>query len=102
MKFILRLGGLRQPTIKCGGKRNGFFDSLDHCYFIAAVMKLIVGFRVLNKTSEEYWFLTKFNFTHAHVEGNVEMGMIKSSTEYFLVRLLTHSRLEFIINIFNA
>ena len=98
MKRILKLGCLRQPTNKCGEKKN----SLDHCYFIAAVIKVIVGFLVLNKTSEEYWFLTKFNFTHVHVEGNVEIGRITSLTEYFLVRLLTHSRLEFIINILNV
>ncbi|XP_067043990.1 uncharacterized skeletal organic matrix protein 1-like [Acropora muricata] len=57
-----------------------------------AVITVIVGFRVLNKTSEEYWFLTKFNFSHVQVEGNMEIGRITSSTEYFLVRLLTHSR----------
>ncbi|XP_015758124.1 PREDICTED: uncharacterized protein LOC107337478 [Acropora digitifera] len=57
-----------------------------------AVITVTVRFRVLNKTSEEYWFLTKFNFSHVQVEGNMEIGRITSLTEYFLVRLLTHSR----------
>lgn len=57
-----------------------------------AAITVTVRFRVLNKTSEEYWFLTKFNFSHVHVEGNMEIGRITSLTEYFLVRLLTHSR----------
>ncbi|XP_067045179.1 uncharacterized skeletal organic matrix protein 1-like [Acropora muricata] len=57
-----------------------------------AVIRVTVRFRVRNKTSEEYWFLTKFNFSHVHVEGNMEIGRITSLTEYFLVRLLTHSR----------
>ena len=82
-------------------EKNPFFDALDHCYFIAAVVTVIVGFRVLNKTTEEYWFLTKFNFSRVQVEGNMEIGRITSSTEYFLVRLLTHSRLKFTIDTFN-
>ncbi|KAK2565408.1 hypothetical protein P5673_010459, partial [Acropora cervicornis] len=57
-----------------------------------AAITVTVRFRVLNKTSEEYWFLTKFNFSDVHVEGNMEIGRITSLTEYFLVRLLTHSR----------
>lgn len=57
-----------------------------------AAISVTVRFRVLNKTSEEYWFLTKFNFSDVHVEGNMEIGRITSLTEYFLVRLLTHSR----------
>ena len=83
-------------------EKNCFFDSLYHCYFIAAVIKVTVGFRVLNKTSDEYWFLAKFNFSHVHVEGNMDIGKITSLTEYFLVRLLTHSRLKFTIDTFNV
>jgi len=83
-------------------RKNPFFDPLDHCHFIAAAITVTVSFRVLNKTSEEYWFLTKFNFSDVHVEGNMEIGGITSLTEYFLVRLLTHSRLKFATDTFNA
>ncbi|XP_078363157.1 uncharacterized protein LOC144647255 [Oculina patagonica] len=54
----------------------------------------IVEIRVLNKTSEEYWFLMKINIT---VEGdNVgNMGGVKSGiTDYFLIKLKVTSRLK--------
>ena len=38
---------------------------------IASTIRAIVGIRVLNKTSEEYWFLMKFNLSH--VGGNMEI-----------------------------
>ncbi|XP_068707581.1 uncharacterized protein [Montipora foliosa] len=50
-----------------------------------AAIRLLVGIVVHNKTSEEYWFLIKFNLSH--VGGDVEIGSMKMLTEYFLVRL---------------
>ena len=61
--------------------------------FISDTIRVIVGIRVLNKTSEEYWFLMKFNFTQ--VGGNVDIKDVNVTAEFFLVRLQFDSRLKF-------
>ena len=38
----------------------------------AATIRAIVGIEVLNKTSEEYWFLMKFDLSY--LDGNVDLG----------------------------
>ena len=61
--------------------------------FIADSIQAIVSLRVLNKTSDEYWFLMKINITAA--DGNVKIQGFdqntRSYTDYFLVRLLLGS-----------
>ena len=56
---------------------------------IAGAIRAIVGIRVLNKTSDEYWFLMKFNLSH--VDGNMEIKNVNIITEYFLIQLKTGS-----------
>lgn len=53
-------------------------------------IRSIIGIRVLNKTSEEYWFLMKFNLSY--VNGDMDIRGMKVTTEYFLVRLQIASR----------
>lgn len=64
------------------------------CIFSAGNIHVIVSFRVLNKTSDEYWFLTKINITVA--DGNINVQGLnqkaKGHAEYFLVRLHISSR----------
>ena len=50
--------------------------------------------RVLNNTSEEYWFLMNFNFSH--LSGNVDIRGVKIMAAYFLVRLRINSRSLFL------
>lgn len=55
--------------------------------FIAGTITALVGIHVLNKTTEEYWFLMKINIT---VEGDSvgDMGGVKSGImDFFLVKL---------------
>lgn len=59
---------------------------------IAGTIRAIVGIRVLNKTSEEYWFLMKFNLSQ--VDGNMDIKSVRIIAEYFLVRLQIDSRLK--------
>ena len=54
---------------------------------IVVTIRAIVGIRVLNKTSEEYWFLLKSNLSQ--VGQNASM---KDLTDYFLVHLHIASR----------
>lgn len=58
--------------------------------FIPATIRAIVSIRVLNKTSEEYWFLLKFNVSE--VDGNVDMKVVNVTVDYFLVRLKLDAR----------
>ena len=62
--------------------------------FIAATISAIVGIRVLNKTSEEYWFLMKFDLSY--MNGNVDLKGINIMTDFFLVRLQPNARLKLI------
>lgn len=55
----------------------------------AATIRAIVGIEVLNKTSEEYWFLMKFNLSY--LDGNVDLGDVRKRNSYFLVHLLIDS-----------
>jgi len=66
--------------------------------FIPGAIRAIVGIRVVNKTSEEYWFLMKFNLSH--VGGNVDFKGVQVMTEYFLVQLQLHSRLILLLIFF--
>lgn len=59
---------------------------------VAGTIRAIVGIRVLNKTSEEYWFLMKFNLSQ--VDGNMDIKSVRIIAEYFLVRLQIDSRLK--------
>ena len=61
--------------------------------FIPGTIRAKVGIRALNKTSEEYWFLMKFNLSN--VGGDVDIKDVKTVTQYFLVRLWIDSRLAF-------
>ena len=58
----------------------------------AANIGAIVGIQVLNKTSEEYWFLVKFNLSL--LNGNMDLRNIKKEKAYFLIRLQIDLRLE--------
>ena len=58
----------------------------------AANIGAIVGIQVLNKTSEEYWFLVKFNLSL--LNGNMDLRNIKKKKAYFLIRLQIDLRLE--------
>ena len=58
---------------------------------IAGTIRAIVAIRVLNKTSEEYWFLMKFNLSE--LNGNMDVKSPGMVTEYFLVRLQIDARL---------
>ena len=53
-------------------------------------IRAIVGIRVLNKTSEEYWFLMKFKLSQ--LGENPAMKEHNIMTDYFLVRLQIASR----------
>ena len=66
---------------------NIFFFILAHVS--AATIRAIVGIEVLNKTSEEYWFLMKFNLSY--LDGNVDLGDVRKRNPYFLVHLLIDS-----------
>lgn len=57
----------------------------------AANIGAIVGIQVLNKTSEEYWFLVKFNLSL--LNGNMDLGNIKKEKAFFLIRLQIDLRL---------
>ena len=66
--------------------------------FIPGTIRAIVGIRVFNKTSEEFWFLMKFNLSHVGV--NVDIKGVQIMTDYFLVRLQLHSRLIMLLIFF--
>ena len=57
----------------------------------AANIGAIVGIQVLNKTSEEYWFLVKFNLSL--LNGNMDLRNIKKEKAFFLIRLQIDLRL---------
>ena len=58
---------------------------------LTGTIDAIVAIRVLNKTSDEYWFAVKVNFSY--VPGNVDLREEKTMmTDYFVVRLETSRR----------
>lgn len=58
---------------------------------LTGTIHAIVAIRVLNKTSDEYWFAVKVNFSY--VPGNVDLREEKTMmTDYFVVRLETFRR----------
>lgn len=57
---------------------------------ISAIIRATVGIRVLNKTSEEYWFLIKFHLSR--VGGNAAERDVNIMIEYFLIRFQIASR----------
>ena len=72
------------------------FDSTDifiMCcfFFVLGTIRAIVSIRVLNKTSEEYWFLMKFNVSE--VGGDVDIIDVNETIDFFLIRLHLDSRL---------
>ena len=60
------------------------------CSVTAATIQATVGIRVLNKTSEEYWFLMNFNLSY--LDGNVDLPYVKKENAHFLVHLQIFSR----------
>ena len=66
--------------------------------FITGTIRAIVSIRVLNKTSEEYWFLMNFNLSH--VSGNADIRGVKIMAAYFLVRLRIDSRSVLLLSMF--
>ena len=65
--------------------------SLVFVFVFAANIGAIVGIQVLNKTSEEYWFLVKFNLSL--LNGNMDLRNVKKEKAYFLIRLQIDLRL---------
>lgn len=55
-------------------------------FCVSGTITALVGLRVLNKTSEEYWFLMKINVTVNKGDLNMK-GMQPKITGYFLLRL---------------
>ena len=69
---------------------NYYYFILLVCSVTAATIQATVGIRVLNKTSEEYWFLMNFNLSY--LDGNVDLPYVKKENAYFLVHLQIVSR----------
>ena len=53
------------------------------CYF-SGTIRAVVGIMVLNKTSEEYWFLMQFNVSQ--VSGEVDIVDGSETIDFFLIR----------------
>lgn len=53
------------------------------CYF-SGTIRAVVGIMVLNKTSEEYWFLMQFNVSQ--VTGEVDIVDGNETIDFFLIR----------------
>ena len=59
--------------------------------YVSGTITALVGVRVLNKTSDEYWFLMKINVTVD--KGDLDMkGLQPILTDYFMMRLQISSR----------
>ena len=59
-------------------------------YFFAVTIRAIAAIRVLNKTSEEYWFLIKFKLSQLGENPTIKEQNIM--TDYFLVGLQIATR----------